>query len=100
MIICLVLVSRIRSRFEFCPYSKSSPAAPSEIVVEVPDSYIPNEKCYILGLFALSLTSQALATNLAGKKVFLTRYIRSQNPPAELLEESQYKMVGWDEIWE
>ena len=37
--------------------------------------------------------SQALATNLAGKKVFLTRYIRSQNPPDELLEETQYKMV-------
>ena len=37
--------------------------------------------------------SQALATNLAGKKVFLTRYIRSQNPPAELLEETQYKKV-------
>lgn len=36
---------------------------------------------------------QALATNLAGKKVFLTRYIRSQNPPVELLEETQYKMV-------
>lgn len=35
---------------------------------------------------------KALATNLAGKKVFLTRYIRSQNPPAELLEETQYKM--------
>ena len=25
--------------------------------------------------------------------MFLTRYIRSQNPPAELLEETQYKMV-------
>lgn len=35
---------------------------------------------------------KALATNLAGKKVFLTRFIRSQNPPDELLEESQYKM--------
>ncbi|KAJ7389194.1 Coiled-coil and C2 domain-containing protein 2A, partial [Desmophyllum pertusum] len=35
---------------------------------------------------------KALATNLSGKKVFLTRYIRSQNPPAELLEETQYKM--------
>lgn len=35
---------------------------------------------------------KALATNLAGKKVFLTRYIRSQNPPDELLEETQYKM--------
>lgn len=35
---------------------------------------------------------KALATNFAGKKVFLTRYIRSQNPPAELLEETQYKM--------
>lgn len=36
---------------------------------------------------------QALATDLTGKKVFLTRFIRSQNPPDELVEESQYKMV-------
>ncbi|XP_015767290.1 PREDICTED: coiled-coil and C2 domain-containing protein 2A-like [Acropora digitifera] len=35
---------------------------------------------------------KALATDLTGKKVFLTRFIRSQNPPDELVEESQYKM--------
>ncbi|XP_048583350.1 coiled-coil and C2 domain-containing protein 2A isoform X3 [Nematostella vectensis] len=35
---------------------------------------------------------KALATDLTGKKVFITRYIRSQKPPEDLLGQSQKEM--------
>ena len=94
VVVCVVLISRNTQQVPILPQLIVSPLRSSTIEVAVPDPYIATENCYILGV-SLSLTSQALATSLAGKKVFLTRYIRSQNPPAELLEESQYKMVGW-----
>ncbi|XP_031567301.1 coiled-coil and C2 domain-containing protein 2A-like [Actinia tenebrosa] len=35
---------------------------------------------------------KALATDLVGKKVFITRYIRAQKPPMELLNQTQKEM--------
>ncbi|EDO29032.1 predicted protein [Nematostella vectensis] len=41
----------------------------------------------------MRLADRALATDLTGKKVFITRYIRSQKPPEDLLGQSQKEMV-------